>query len=53
MKIQPRHYPTIILVTYVVFLLLDLLLGFGPERDGGGHGKNALLQLALALGNLA
>lgn len=49
MKIQPRHYPTIILVTYVIFLLLGVLLGFGPERSGGGHGRSALLQLALVL----
>lgn len=53
MKIQPRHYPTIILVTYVIFLLIGILLGFGPERGGGGHGRGALLQLASTLEALA
>jgi hypothetical protein len=49
MKINPRYYPAIILVTYVIFLLLGILLGFGPERGGGGHGRGTLMQLALAL----
>jgi len=40
MKINPRYYPVIILVTFVVFLLLGFLLGFLPEHggDSGGHG---------------
>jgi hypothetical protein len=37
MKINPRYYPAIIIAAYVLFLLLGILLGFGPER-GGGHG---------------
>lgn len=37
MKINPRYYPYIIIAAYVIFLLLGILLGFGPERDGG-HG---------------
>lgn len=46
MKINPRYYPAIIITAYVVFLLLGILLGFGPERGGGGHGRGALMQLA-------
>ncbi|MEW5827389.1 MAG: hypothetical protein AB1846_00750 [Chloroflexota bacterium] len=40
MKINPHYYPYIILTTYVIFLLLGILLGFGPERggEGGEHG---------------
>ena len=37
MKINPRCYPYIILAAYAIFLLLGILLGFGPER-GGEHG---------------
>ncbi len=47
MKINPRHYPVIIIAAYVIFLLLGILLGFGPERGGESHGKSALMQLAL------
>lgn len=32
MKINPRYYPAIIIAAYVIFLLLGILLGFGPER---------------------
>lgn len=49
MKIHPRYYPTIIIAAYVIFLLIGILLGFGPERGGGGHGRSTLMQLALAL----
>ena len=48
MKINPRHYPAIIIAAYVIFLLLGILLGFGPERGGEGHGNSALIQIALA-----
>ena len=48
MKINPRHYPYIIIAAYVIFLLLGILLGFGPERNGSGHGNGALIQFALA-----
>lgn len=48
MKIHPRYYPTIIITAYVIFLLIGILLGFGPER-GGGRGQSTLMQLALAL----
>lgn len=54
MKINPRYYPVIIIITYVVFFLLGILLGFGPERGGGGHGRCAVMQLAyLTLESLA
>jgi hypothetical protein len=44
MKINPRYYPYIILAAYVIFLLLGILLGFGPER-GGEHGFLLLRQV--------
>lgn len=43
MKIHPRYYPAIIIAAYVIFLLIGLLLGFGPDSRGGGHGRGALL----------
>jgi len=46
MKINSRHYPAIIIAAYVLFLLLCILLGFGPERGGEGHGDSTLMQLA-------
>lgn len=46
MKIHPRYYPVIVIVVYVVFLLIGILLGLGPEHSGG-HGKGALIQLAV------
>lgn len=53
MKISSRYYPTIILVTYMIFLLLGILLGFGPEHGGGGHSKDAQVQLIMTLESLA
>lgn len=46
MKINPRYYPVIIITAYVVFLLIGILLGFGPERGGesGGHGLLLLME---------
>lgn len=53
MKIHLRFYPAIVIVVYVIFLLIGILLGFGPER-GGWHGKGALVQIAfLPLEDLA
>jgi hypothetical protein len=52
MKINPRYYPYIIIAVYVIFLLIGILLGFGPQR-GGEHGSNPLSHLALTLGVLA
>jgi hypothetical protein len=46
MKINPRYYPAIIIAAYVIFLLLGILLGFGPERRGEGRGNSSLIQLA-------
>ncbi len=46
MKINPRYYLAIIITAYVIFLLIGILLGFGPERGGEGHGNSMLMQLA-------
>jgi hypothetical protein len=35
MKINPRYYPAIILVTFVLFVLIGFLLGFRPQHNGG------------------
>ena len=48
MKINPRYYPYIIIAAYAIFLLLGILLGFGPVRGGEGHENSALIQFALA-----
>lgn len=37
MKIKKQHFPIIIVVTFVAFVLLGLLLGFRPTHGGGGH----------------
>lgn len=44
MKINPRYYPAIILVTFVLFLLLGFALGFRPEHNEGGRGLLMLLR---------
>ncbi len=44
MKINPRYYPAIIITAYVIFLLIGILLGFGPERGGEGRGNSMLIQ---------
>ena len=49
MKIHPRYYPAIIIAAYVIFLLLGILLGFGPERGGEGRGQSMLMQLAYSV----
>lgn len=49
MKINPRYYPVIIITAYVVFLLIGILLGFGPERGGEGHVNNMSIQLAFTI----
>jgi hypothetical protein len=36
MKIHPRYFPAIILITFVVFALIGFLLGFRPQH-GGSH----------------
>lgn len=46
MKINPRYYPAIIIAAYLIFLLLGILLGLGPERGGEGRGNSALIHLA-------
>lgn len=38
MKINPRYYPVILLVTFAAFMLLGFLLGFRPQHNEGGRG---------------
>ncbi|MEW6401253.1 MAG: hypothetical protein AB1649_05600 [Chloroflexota bacterium] len=45
MKINPRYYPAIILVTFVVFMLIGFLLGFLPQH-GGGRGREGFAPMA-------
>lgn len=42
MKIKKQHFPIIIVVTFVAFVLLGLVLGFRPTHGGGG-GHNAII----------
>ena len=49
MKIHSRPYPVIIIAAYVIFLLIGILLGFGPTRDGEGHGQSVLTQPAIVM----
>lgn len=45
MKLDPRYYPALILTAFIFFLLLGLLLGWGPERGGAGrHGAMFVLE---------
>jgi hypothetical protein len=37
MKINKYHYPYIIVVAYIVFVLIGLLLGFRPTHSDTGH----------------
>jgi len=48
MKIKRQHFPIIIVVTFVAFVLLGLLLGFRPAHGGGG-GHNAVVPLLTTL----
>ena len=41
-KIHPRYFPVIILVTFVLFVLLGLAMGFGPQHGGGGNPRSLL-----------
>ena len=43
MKIHPRYYPIILLVTYTLFALLGILLGFSPRQGGEGSRESGLL----------
>lgn len=38
MKINPRYYPAIILITFVIFVLIGFLLGFRPQHNEGERG---------------
>jgi len=48
MKINPRRFPTIIIITFVLFLLIALLLGFRPMH-GGGQSSAAAMSFMLSL----
>ena len=37
MKINPDHYPVIIILALVLFTILGLALGFTPSRNGEEH----------------
>ncbi|MCD6423945.1 MAG: hypothetical protein J7L35_00425 [Anaerolineales bacterium] len=37
MKINPDHYPVIIILALVLFTILGLALGFLPSRSGEEH----------------
>jgi len=37
MKINPDHYPVIIILVLVLFTILGLALGFVPPHSGGKH----------------
>ena len=37
MKINPDHYPAIIILALVLFTVLGIALGFTPSRNGEGH----------------
>ena len=43
MKIHPRYYPIILLITYTLFALLGILLGFSPRHGGEGNLESGLL----------
>ena len=45
MKINPRYYPAIILITFAVFMLIGFLLGFRPQHVGGGNRESSMLPL--------
>ena len=42
MKINPRYYPAIILITFAVFMLIGFLLGFRPQHVGGGSRESSM-----------
>jgi prepilin signal peptidase PulO-like enzyme (type II secretory pathway) len=48
MRINPRRYPVIIVLTFVAFLVVALLLGFRPQHGGGGHGATGLLLVLMS-----
>jgi hypothetical protein len=45
MKINPDHYPVIIILALVLFTILGLALGFLPSHDGQEH--NLILSTGL------
>jgi len=49
MKIHPRYYPAILLITFVVFALIGFLLGFRPQHGGSRESSTLLFPIALEL----
>ena len=48
MKINPRYYPAIILVTFAVFMLIGFFVfGFRPQHNEGGRGLLLTLESLL------
>jgi hypothetical protein len=47
MKIHPRYYPAIILISFVVFALIGFLLGFRPQH--GGSRESSMIPFPIAL----
>jgi hypothetical protein len=47
MKIHPRYYPAIILITFVVFALIGFLLGFRPQH--GSSRESSMIPFPITL----
>jgi hypothetical protein len=45
MKLDPRYYPIMILITFAIFMLIGILLGFRPQHEGG-RGRTGFLPVA-------
>jgi len=52
MKINPRYYPVILLITFVLFVLLGILLGFRPQHGNGNHESYMLMFTQYAINGL-
>jgi hypothetical protein len=47
MKIHPRYFPAIILISFVVFALIGFLLGFRPQH--GGSRESSMIPFPVTL----
>lgn len=47
MKINPRLFPAIIIITFVLFLVAALLLGFRPVHGGENRAEQAASALIM------